>query len=210
MASRSDDECDVFSNSSIEENENEILSNQVPERGVIGRVPCKKSIQLGPRFIASERNQLVMVYSGYKLYQKELTNIFDESNRILHTEVTYRCRKPKCRKRIWMKIPIGATEQIYDRETVESHNHDGDPLQMEVDVAVDQALKLAIQNPMATNRSIIAAVTEGMADEVRFLFDTSTFGVKLSRFKEASFYCQHLINCVTSSEIVSRWSNQST
>uniref|UniRef100_A0A915DQB5 Uncharacterized protein n=1 Tax=Ditylenchus dipsaci TaxID=166011 RepID=A0A915DQB5_9BILA len=63
MGSESHDEYDLFSNSSMEETRSGELSDQLPEHEIINRIPRKISSQVEPRFVTSERTQLIMVYS---------------------------------------------------------------------------------------------------------------------------------------------------
>uniref|UniRef100_A0A915D096 Uncharacterized protein n=1 Tax=Ditylenchus dipsaci TaxID=166011 RepID=A0A915D096_9BILA len=55
----------------------------------------------------------------------------------------YRCPKPKCRKRVWTSIAVASQIQVYDRETVTWHNHEGEPTRMEILLIIDRALNLA-------------------------------------------------------------------
>uniref|UniRef100_A0A915DFL2 MULE transposase domain-containing protein n=1 Tax=Ditylenchus dipsaci TaxID=166011 RepID=A0A915DFL2_9BILA len=119
-------------------------------------------------FITSERHHLIMIYGGSRLYQESLTDVVNEGNIVLYSEES---------------STVGR-DQIYDRETVEGHNHRPEPLQAEVDVVVDKALQLAKQSPLATNRSIIAAVLANVSDGGRFGIDTVRLGKRIGLFKQ--------------------------
>ena len=75
-----------------------------------------------------------------------------------YTEVTYFCRNSKCQKKVWTRIDVGAEQQMYNRETIVGHNHDANPIQREIDLIIDKALKMAKANPMVLYLSIVTIV----------------------------------------------------
>uniref|UniRef100_A0A915CZY9 FLYWCH-type domain-containing protein n=1 Tax=Ditylenchus dipsaci TaxID=166011 RepID=A0A915CZY9_9BILA len=189
----SDEDCNQQETSQEAEQTSDPFENESSSESIQGHstkkkpkviIPCKFVEGAFLRFITSERHHLIMIYGGSRLYQESLTDVVNEGNIVLYSEVKFYCRVANCKKRVWTKIPIGSRDQIYDRETVEGHNHRPEPLQAEVDVVVDKALQLAKQSPLATNRSIIAAVLANVSDGVRFGIDTVRLGKRIILFKQ--------------------------
>uniref|UniRef100_A0A915E5V2 FLYWCH-type domain-containing protein n=1 Tax=Ditylenchus dipsaci TaxID=166011 RepID=A0A915E5V2_9BILA len=148
----SDENCNQQETSQEAEQTSDPFENESSSESIQGHFTKKKPKVIIPCKFVKEHSL------GSRLYQESLTDVVNEGNIVLYSEVKFYCRVANCKKRVWTKIPIGSRDQIYDRETVEGHNHRPEPLQAEVDVVVDKALQLAKQSPLATNRSIIAAV----------------------------------------------------
>uniref|UniRef100_A0A915D7L2 FLYWCH-type domain-containing protein n=1 Tax=Ditylenchus dipsaci TaxID=166011 RepID=A0A915D7L2_9BILA len=103
-----------------------------------------------------------------------VADVCDRNEALLYTEVIYRCQKTKCQKRVWTNVAAECDKQNYSRETVVEHNHQEEPIKMEVLVIVDKT----------TNRDIIAAALEGAIDEVRLAVNTKSLGHRLTLFKQ--------------------------
>uniref|UniRef100_A0A915EV08 Uncharacterized protein n=1 Tax=Ditylenchus dipsaci TaxID=166011 RepID=A0A915EV08_9BILA len=79
-------------------------------------------------------------------------------------------------------------KQNYSQESVAEHNHQGEPIKMEVLVIVDKALRIVNQNPSVNyDRDIIAAALEGAIDKVRFAVNTKSLVVVLHSSKQNLF-----------------------
>uniref|UniRef100_A0A915EDP3 MULE transposase domain-containing protein n=1 Tax=Ditylenchus dipsaci TaxID=166011 RepID=A0A915EDP3_9BILA len=70
---------------------------------------------------------------------------------------------------------------------LKGHSHEADSVHVEVDVIVDRALKIAVANPTARNRSIFSAATEGVSEEVLYALDRTKLYKRLGELRMKAF-----------------------
>uniref|UniRef100_A0A915CLR8 FLYWCH-type domain-containing protein n=1 Tax=Ditylenchus dipsaci TaxID=166011 RepID=A0A915CLR8_9BILA len=137
MESDSDNDVNVFGDSSEEE-----VSATI--RASSERIPTKVVNDAVVRFVC-----------GYELYQVAVADVCDRNEALIYTEVIYRCQKTKCQKRVWTNIAAECDKQNYSRETVAEHNHQGEPIKMEVLVIVDKASNTECRTEKTSIESIL-------------------------------------------------------